>query len=100
MLARSLYLTVGSKLEHNDYTGFEFEPSARLQWNPQSTHLLSGAISRAVRTPSRFDRDLTVPIGLINAPPTSQLPTTYLRVRPDFISEMLLAYDAGYRGEL
>ena len=30
---RDVYLTVGSKLEHNDYTGYEVEPSARLQWN-------------------------------------------------------------------
>src|SRR5947207_618125 len=99
-LARRLYLTVGSKLEHNDYTGFEFEPSARLQWNPQSTHLLWGAISRAVRTPSRYDRDLTVPSGLINAPPPFQFPTTDLRGAPDFISEKLLAYEVGYRAEL
>src|SRR5882762_1686283 len=40
MLARRVYLTVGSKLEHNDYTGVELEPSARLQWNLQSTQLL------------------------------------------------------------
>src|SRR5437660_2290069 len=40
LLARRVYLTVGSKLEHNDYTGVEFEPSARLQWNLQSTQLL------------------------------------------------------------
>ena len=100
MLARRLHLTVGSKLEHNDYTGFEFEPSARLQWNPQSTQLLWGAISRAVRTPSRYDRDLTVPSGLINAPPPFQFPTTYLRGSPDFISEKLLAYEVGYRAEL
>jgi len=100
MLARRVYLTVGSKLEHNDYSGFEFEPSARLQWNPESTQLLWGAISRAVRTPSRYDRDLLVPSGLINAPPPFQFPTTYLRGSPDFISEKLLAYEVGYRAEL
>src|SRR2546430_17113913 len=43
-----------------------FRSSARLQWNPQSTQLLWGAISRAVRTPSRYDRDLLVPSGLID----------------------------------
>ncbi|TLY53881.1 MAG: hypothetical protein E6K50_05215, partial [Gammaproteobacteria bacterium] len=100
MLARRVYLTVGSKLEHNDYSGYEFEPSARLQWNPQSTQLLWGAISRAVRTPSRYDRDLLVPSGLINAPPPFQFPTTYLKGSPDLVSETLLAYEVGYRAAL
>ncbi len=100
MLARSVYLTVGSKLEHNDYTGVEFEPSARLQWNLQPTQLLWGAISRAVRTPSRYDRDLLVPTGLINPPPPFQFPTTYLRGSPDFVSETLLAYEVGYRAAI
>jgi iron complex outermembrane recepter protein len=100
MLARRVYLTVGSKLEHNDYTGFEFEPSARLQWNLESTQLLWAAISRAVRTPSRYDRDLLVPSGLINAPPPFQFPTTYLKGSPDFLSETLLAYEVGYRAQI
>ena len=100
MLARRVYLTVGSKLEHNDYTGVEFEPSARLQWNLQSTQLLWGAISRAVRTPSRYDRDLLVPSGLINPPPPFQFPTTYLKGNPDFVSETLLAYEVGYRAAI
>jgi iron complex outermembrane receptor protein len=100
MLARGVYLTVGSKLEHNGYTGFEFEPSARLQWNLEPTQLLWAAISRAVRTPSRYDRDLLVPSGLINAPPPLQFPTTFLKGSPDFRSETLLAYEAGYRAQI
>ena len=100
MLAQGVYLTVGSKLEHNDYTGFDFEPSARVQWNLESTQLLWAALSRAVRTPSRYDRDLLVPTGLINAPPPLQFPTTYLRGSPDFVSETLLAYELGYRAEI
>src|SRR5205807_7234327 len=99
-LASGVYLTVGSKLEHNDYTGYEVEPSGRVQWSLDSRQLLWGAISRAVRTPSRYDRDLLVPSGLINAPPPFQFPTTYLRGSPDFISEKLLAYEVGYRAEL
>ncbi len=100
MLARRVYLTVGSKLEHNGYTGFEFEPSARLQWNLESTQLVWAAISRAVRTPSRYDRDLLVPTGLINAPPPFQFPNTYLKGSPDFVSETVLAYEVGYRAEI
>jgi iron complex outermembrane receptor protein len=100
MLAPSVYLTVGSKLEHNDYTGYEAEPSGRLQWNVDSKQLLWTAISRAVRTPSRYDHDLVVPSGLVDAPPPYQFPSAYLRGNPDFASETLLAYEAGYRAVL
>ncbi len=99
-LASGVDLTVGSKLEHNDYTGYELEPSARLQWSLDSRQLLWGALSRAVRTPSRYDRDLLIPSGLINAPPPYQFPATYLQGSADFRSEALIAYEAGYRAEL
>lgn len=100
MLARRVYLTIGSKLEHNGYTGFEFEPSARVQWNLESTQLLWAALSRAARTPSRYDRDLLVPSGLINAPAPLQFPTTFLKGSPDFVSETVLAYEVGYRAQI
>jgi iron complex outermembrane receptor protein len=100
MLAPSVYLTLGSKLEHNSYTGYEWEPSGRVQWNVDSAQLLWAAVSRAVRTPSRYDRDLLVPSGLVNAPPPFQFPASFLRGNADFISEVLLAYEAGYRAAL
>lgn len=100
LLARGVYLTAGSKLEHNGYTGFEFEPSVRLQWNVNSSQLLWSAISRAVRTPSRYDRDLLVPTGLSNPPPPFQFPAAYLTGNPAFVSETLVAYELGYRAQL
>jgi iron complex outermembrane receptor protein len=100
MLVPSVYLTVGSKLEHNDYTGYEAEPSGRLQWDLDSRQLLWTAVSRAVRTPSRYDHDLVVPSGLIDAPPPYQFPTAYLKGNPDFAPETLVAYEAGYRAAL
>jgi iron complex outermembrane recepter protein len=99
-LAPSLVLTAGSKLEHNDYTGYEAEPSVRLQWNLDPSELLWGAVSRAVRTPSRYDRDLYAPSGFYGAPPPLQLPTYIIKDSPDFVSETLIAYEAGYRAEL
>ena len=82
----NIHLTVGTKLEHNDYTGFEVEPSARLLWNRNSKQMLWAAISRAVRTPSRYDRGLVVPSGLVNAPPL------YI---PDRICERILGLRFG-----
>jgi iron complex outermembrane recepter protein len=99
-LAPHVYLTMGSKVEHNDYTGFEVEPSARLQWNVDPTQLLWTAVSRAVRTPSRYDHDLIVPSGLVDAPPPYEFPSAYLRGNPDFKAETLIAYEAGYRAAL
>jgi iron complex outermembrane receptor protein len=87
-LRDSLLLTVGSKLEHNDYTGFEYEPSARLQWHPSDAQTLWSAVSRAIRAPSRIDRDLFQP-----AP--EYFPILY--GNPAFKSEKLVAWELGYR---
>jgi iron complex outermembrane recepter protein len=55
-----LNLTVGTKVEHNSYTGVEFQPSGRIMWKIDRRQMAWGAVSRAVRTPSRIDRDLFV----------------------------------------
>jgi iron complex outermembrane receptor protein len=89
-----VYLTVGTKLEHTDYTGLEVEPSARLQWNITERHMLWSAVSRAVRTPSRFDRDLFLPAP----PPFTGFPL--LAGSDDFESETLVAYELGFRSQI
>ena len=82
-------LTLGTKLEHNDYTGFEYEPSARLQWSFTANQMVWGAISRAVRMPSRYDRDLFEPSpGYLNFLGSSN---------STFQSETVIAYELGYR---
>ncbi len=96
-----LFLTVGSKFEHNDYTGYEIQPSARILWNPEDKHIAWGAISRAVRTPSRFEQNST--INLFVSPPASQnnpLPIPFLwglKGNEEIDSQVLIAYEAGYR---
>ena len=52
-LRTDVTLTLGTKVEHNDYTGFEVQPSGRLQWNVTPKQTLWAAVSRAVRTPSQ-----------------------------------------------
>ena len=93
-LRDDLFFTLGTKVEHNDYTGFEVEPSARLQWNVTNKQMLWAAVSRAVRTPSRLDRDLYEPTGL-PAPVQSVLDGS-----STFTSETLIAYELGYRAQL
>jgi iron complex outermembrane receptor protein len=91
-LHEKVFLTLGSKLEHNDYTGFEYEPSARLQWNVTGRQMIWGAVSRAVRTPSRYDHDLLEP---------SPAYGTFLGTASSaFESETVIAYELGYRAQL
>ena len=88
-----LRLSVGTKLERNQYTGFELQPSARVIWAPGPRHAAWAAASRAVRTPSRVERDLALSAALS---PTLPL---FARVvgNEGFKSEKTWAYEAGYR---
>jgi iron complex outermembrane recepter protein len=86
-LGSNVSLTLGTKLEHNDYTGLEAEPSARVQWKLSPDKLLWSAVSRAVRTPSRIERDAYQP----------KPPPAILVGNPNFASETVVAYELGYR---
>ncbi|HET9947505.1 MAG TPA: TonB-dependent receptor [Longimicrobiales bacterium] len=84
-LAGAFRVTGGIKLEKHTYTDFEYMPSLRLAWQASDAALVWGAVSRAVRTPSRVDRELELP-GVL-AP------------SPDLGSEILVAYELGVRGQ-
>jgi iron complex outermembrane receptor protein len=94
-LHEKLFFTIGTKIEHTDYTGWEIEPSGRLQWNVATNQMLWAAVSRAVRTPSRIDRDLRTP-----TPFGPILPSTWNGGGEDYVSETLIAYELGYRAQL
>lgn len=81
------HVNIGTKLEHNDYTGVEVQPSGRASWKLGPSGTLWAAVSRAVRTPSRIDRELFAPAKAPYA----------LTGGPDFDSEEELAYELGYR---
>jgi len=98
-----VFLTLGAKLEHNDYTGFEAQPSVRLRWSPTEGQTLWAAVSRAVRTPSRGESDITFlqPFGTVNVPILGNIPLiVQLTGNPDMMSEELLAYEAGFRWQV
>ncbi|UUZ73919.1 TonB-dependent receptor plug domain-containing protein [Polaromonas sp. P1(28)-8] len=90
-LSERLKFTLGLKLEHNNYTGLEWQPNARLAWKLNDRSLLWSAVSRAVRTPSRVDREFFVP-----AVPALAFPGF---IGGDFTSEKLTAYEIGYRAQ-
>jgi iron complex outermembrane receptor protein len=101
LIPDKLRLLIGSKFEHNDYTGFECQPNLRLVWTPGSRHTLWGAISRAVRTPSQMES--TGSIFYAALPPDYLFPSgglpskVVLYATDDFDSEKSLSYELGYR---
>ena len=91
-----LRLILGSKFEHNDFTGFEVQPGLRLLWTPTDKQTVWAAASRAVSTPSRFDRGGRLATSAFQ-PPASPVVTTSFVGTPGFGSESLYAYELGYR---
>ena len=90
-IGRGVFVTIGSKFERNEFTGFEIQPTVRARWS--TTHQsLWAAVSRAVRVPTRFDTDLR-----FRLPNSSAL---LLTGSPDFRAESVLAYEGGYRRQL
>ncbi len=89
-----LFLTLGSKLEHNDFTGFELEPSARISWLPSDRHTLWAAVSRAVHTPTPATENTILMLR-----PAANTPTELIAEQGNInqVSEELIAYEAGYR---
>jgi iron complex outermembrane recepter protein len=91
------WLTLGSKLEHNDYTGYELQPNVRLRWKPQPKQTAWASIARAVRTPSRVDHDVRTnrDTAALPFPPYTSMAVIF--GDEDFVSEELMAYEVGYR---
>ena len=94
-LAQNVHVTLGTKLEHNDFSGFEAQPSIRAAWDIAPTRTLWAAISRAVRVPTRLERDVD-----IDATDPAGNPVVVLLGNRSFHAEELLAFELGYRWQL
>jgi iron complex outermembrane receptor protein len=94
-----LFLTVGTKLEHNYYTRFGLMPTARVAWNLDEHQMVWAAISRALRTPSSLDASQQIDAtGFLEPNGTPVLVRTV--GNPNFQHETLIVYEAGYRSQL
>lgn len=93
LIPKTLDLTLGTKVEHNDFTGVEVQPNARLAWYPTNNQTVWASVARAVRTPSRAEDDIR--LDLLYDPTT----TAIIRQvgNRDMESEELIAYELGYR---
>jgi iron complex outermembrane receptor protein len=91
-LGPAVRLTLGTKLEHNDFSGFEIQPSVRASWAMHATNTLWSSVSRAVRVPTRVERDVSFAVS----DPAGN-PVARLEGNDEFGSERLIAYEAGDR---
>jgi len=97
-LTNSLFLTLGSKLEHNDYTGWEYEPGAQLVWTPSEHHTFWTSASRAIRQPNRADFGARLNVAV--TPIDGMLALITLSGDNGVKAEKLHDYEVGYRSQI
>ncbi len=99
ILQDRIYLTVGAKLEHNNFTGVGLEPSVRLAWLATERNMFWAGVSRALRTPSQSDRDIRINETVVPGP--NNLPVLIsIFGSPSRQNERLDAFEVGYRTEI
>jgi iron complex outermembrane recepter protein len=87
-----LVFTIGTKLIHNSYTGLEFQPGVRILWTPGPKTSLWASLTRAVRTPTRYEQGLRVELAIPDLPVQA-----FVLGSPQLNSENVLAYEGGFR---
>lgn len=89
-----LYLTVGTKIGDNTFTDFEIQPGVRLLWLPDESSSAWASVSRAVRLPSRLERDGQMVISDVGG----VIPVV-LNGSSSITAEEMIAYEVGYRDQ-
>jgi len=92
-----LRLIAGTKIEHNGYTGGEYQPQVRAVWTPRKQHAFWASISRALRVPSRGESDVVLQTIVPNVGPGGLPVLLEIYGSNDLHAERLHAYEAGYR---
>ncbi len=90
-----LMVSAGIRLDYESYGKLEYQPSFHLLYTPDSQQSAWVGVSRAVRTPSRFDRDVRANSGLVEE--FGYPVQTTLVGSTDFHSEVERSLEAGYR---
>jgi iron complex outermembrane recepter protein len=99
ILPDRLYVTLGTKLEHEYYNGFNLQPTARITWTPSDREMFWAAISGAQRTPSRVETAIRYNVAAYPGP--DNLPTLVsVFGNPNQKNEHLIATEAGFRKDL
>jgi len=99
LVPERLYLTVGTKLEHNNYTGWAAMPGTRIAWQPNKKNMIWAALSRAVHTPN--ETDIAARQNFAGFVGPGGLPAVAgIAGNPDYRNEELVATEAGYRASV
>jgi iron complex outermembrane receptor protein len=98
-LTHNLSLTFGQKLEHNAFTGFEFEPSAQLVWTPKDRQSVWLSAARAIRQPSPLDDNVHVASAIVPMA-NDTFGVLELLGNPVLKAETVLDYELGYRNQV
>jgi len=90
-LGQTVNLTLGAKLQQNNYSGFDALPSGRLLWSPSDRQSLWAGITHSVTNPSDIEENFLLQ-GIT--------PSLVIQVlgNHNFNSENVLGYELGYRG--
>lgn len=99
MVANDWHLVVGSRLEHNSYTGFEFEPGAQLVWTPTERQSVWASAARAIRQPARADTGIRIDLAIVPLN-NGGFGVKEVTADPNRKAEELIAYQFGYRAEI
>jgi iron complex outermembrane receptor protein len=100
LVAKKLLLTAGGKLEHNRFTGVDFQPSVRLNWRPASNHAVWAAVSQAVKIPNLLNTSMDRLLSAVPGPLPGEVDVTTYIGNPNYKDERVLAFEGGYRLQL
>lgn len=95
-----LYLTLGTKVELNEFNGANAQPGIRMTWTPNDTNTFWASVARANRTPSRVADGVD---AILRPVPANALyagsPAALVRIlgNTQLNDERLTAYELGYR---
>lgn len=94
LIPNTWFLTLGTKIEHNEFSGWEAQPNARLHWELAQGQTVWLAASKAVRTPTPIERNLTSTLATAENIRIAFVPNDHYK------SEKLAAYEMGYRNQI
>jgi iron complex outermembrane receptor protein len=98
-LTHNLALTFGTKVEHNAFTGFEYQPSAQLVWTPRARQTVWLSAARAIRQPSLLDVNANIAASVIPLP-NNAFGVVEISGNPQLKAETVLDYELGYRNQV
>jgi iron complex outermembrane recepter protein len=94
-----LYATLGTKLEHEYYNGFNVQPTARIAWTPDDRDTVWAAISGAQSTPSRGNTAIRLNFAVLPGPDNFPALISIFG-NPKYKNQRLTATEAGYRKQV